>query len=272
VSDNKPGGRTFLSAVESASGGIPATGGRTFLSAVDPNPPEIHPDSPSAPGIPVSRRQAIQWVMAAVAASSLPKQSWAQKADDKVARQEKANTQTPRPGYGTDPDLLTAHKPGDFWALTFNVAQKKTATALADTIIPKDDLGPAASEVGVVAMIDEWISAPYPNQQADRPVVVDGLAWIEVESKKRFNKGFAELSEQQKHAICDDICFTGNAKPPFKQAAHFFSRFRTICASAYYATPEGWKAIGYVGNVALGRFDGPPPEVLQKLGVTQTVS
>jgi hypothetical protein len=131
---------------------------------------------------------------------------------------------------------------------------------------------PAASEVGVVAMIDEWISAPYPNQQADRPVVVDGLAWIEVESKKRFNKGFAELSEQQKHAICDDICFTGNAKPPFKQAAHFFSRFRTICASAYYATPEGWKAIGYVGNVALGRFDGPPPEVLQKLGVTQTVS
>jgi len=27
-----------------------------------------------------------------------------------------------------------------------------------------------------------------------------------------------------------------------------------------------------VGNVALPSFDGPPPEVLQKLGVTQTVT
>jgi len=53
------------------------------------------------------------------------------------------------------------------------------------------------------------------------------------------------------------------------KAAHFFSRFRA--APAYYATPQGWKAIGYVGNVQLPPFDGRPPEVLAKLGVTQTV-
>ena len=57
----------------------------------------------------------------------------------------------------------------------------------------------------------------------------------------------------------------------FRKPAQFFSRFRTVCASAYYATPEGWKAIGYIGNVALPSFDGPPPEVLEKLGITQTV-
>ncbi len=28
-------------------------------------------------------------------------------------------------GYGTDPDVLTPHKPGDFWPLTFNAEQKK---------------------------------------------------------------------------------------------------------------------------------------------------
>jgi hypothetical protein len=189
-------------------------------------------------------------------------------------RQEKANQQ-PDPGakgYGVDPDMLSNHKAGDFWPLTFNDAQKKTATALADVIIPSDDLGAAASEVGVVAMVDEWISAPYPSQQADRPTILDGLAWIEGESTKRFSKSFAELTGAQQHQICDDIHYTRTARAEFRTAAGFFDRFRALCAAAYYATPEGWKSIGYVGNVALGRFDGPPQEVLDKLGVTQTVS
>ena len=62
------------------------------------------------------------------------------------------------------------------------------------------------------------------------------------------------------------------AKPEFRKAAEFFNRFRSLCAAAYYATPPGWEAIGYVGNVALAKFDGPPPEVLERLGVTQTVA
>jgi hypothetical protein len=79
------------------------------------------------------------------------------------------------------------------------------------------------------------------------------------------------LEDAQKKLICDDICYTGKATPQFQSAARFFSLFRSICASAYYATPEGWKAIGYVGNIPLPSFDGPPQEVLDKLGVTQTV-
>ena len=42
---------------------------------------------------------------------------------------------------------------------------------------------------------------------------------------------------------------------------------RNLCAGGYYSTPEGWKAIGYVGNVPLITFDGPPNEVLEKAGV-----
>jgi len=145
------------------------------------------------------------------------------------------------------------------------------AKGLADVILPRDDFGPAASTVGVVEMVDEWISAPYPAQQADRPIVIDGLAWLETESTKRFEKLFGELGQDQQHAICDDICFHATAKAEFKKAASFFSRFRSLCAGAYYGTPEGWQAIGYVGNVPLQSFDGPPQEVLEKLGVVQTV-
>jgi hypothetical protein len=220
-----------------------------------------------------TRRQTLQWVLASIAASSLPTRSRAQEVGRTVTPQENAAKQ-PNPtghGYGTDPELLKIHTPGDFWPLTFTPDQKRTATALADTIIPKDDLGPSASDVGVVEMLDEWISAPYPEQKDDRDLVLPGLAWLEAESKKRFNTPFPKLADAQRHQICDDICHPATAKPEFKKQAEFFATFRDICAAAYYSTPQGWQAIGYVGNVALPQFDGPPAEVLEKLGVTQTV-
>lgn len=212
----------------------------------------------------VSRRQAIQWVMAVTAAAALPRATYGQASQVPLSPAGQ--------GYGFDPKLTKVYKPGDLWPLTFNAGQKQAAIALADVIIPRDDLGPAASEVGVVAFLDEWVSAPYPSQQADRPVILDGLAWIEGESQKRFQKPFAALSVAQQHAICDDIAFAESAKPEFRKPAVFFNRFRALTAAAYYATPEGWKAIGYVGNVILPKFDGPPTEVLAKLGVTQTVA
>jgi hypothetical protein len=222
----------------------------------------------------MSRREAMQWVMGAVAASALAPESFGQEVGRTSAPQELASRQPPPVfpgGYGTDPKLVRVYKPGEFWPLTFTDSQRLSARVLADTILPKDALGPAASEVGVVEMIDEWISAPYPIQQADRPAVVDGLAWLDTESVRRFQKNFVEITDDQRRAICDDICYAPTAKPEFGAAAGFFSRFRSLCASAYYATPAGWEAIGYVGNVALERFDGPPAEVLEKLGVAQTV-
>jgi hypothetical protein len=174
-------------------------------------------------------------------------------------------------GYGTDPALNKIYKPGDAWPLTMSAASKKAATALADVILPADDLGPAASELRVADFIDEWVSAPYPDQQAVRPVILEGLKWIDEEAKKRFQKSFASLSGTQQRAICDDICDSAKAAAQFKTAAAFFLAFRSLAMGAYYATPEGWKAIGYAGNVVSQAYDGPPPEVLKKLGLVQTV-
>ena len=220
-----------------------------------------------------TRREAMQWVLAAVAASAAPDAAFGQTAGRAVPPQESANkSKEPIPkGYGVDPNLRKNYEPGEFWPLTFDEAQKKAAAALADTIIPEDELGPAASDVGVVEMVDEWVSAPYDEQRGDRPIVIEGLAWIDSEAKRRFKKVFADLAEAQRHAICDDVCFARTAKAEFKQAARFFSKFRSLCAAAYYATPAGWKAIGYVGNVQLPAFNGPPKEVLERLGVEQTV-
>jgi hypothetical protein len=224
----------------------------------------------------LSRREAMQWVLGAVAAASLPTADvLALPVGRTNTPQEEAAKVPPRTGkkggYGVDPKMVEIHKPGDLWPLTFTEPQKKATAALADVILPKDRFGPSASEVGVVEMLDEWVSAPYPQQEGDRPVILEGLAWLDAESGKRFGKPFAAAPEEQKQAVCKDICFSGTAKPEFRKATQFFNRFRALAAGAYYATPAGWQAIGYVGNVALASFDGPPQEVLEKLGVTQTV-
>ena len=246
----------------------------------DPIELTVNGQAPAGEG--VSRRRAMQWVMAAVAASSMPTgmlrgqqgPDVAQEEGRNIIPQEKA-AKVPDPntdkGYGTDPKLVRRYKPGEVWPLTFTPQQKATAAALADVIIPEDQYGPAASKVGVVEMIDEWVSAPYPDQMNDRPRVLDGLAWVDAEAKRRFSQPFAKLKDDQKRAICDDVCYEPNAAPQSKKAAQSFARFRSLCAAAYYATQEGWKAIGYVGNTPLVSFDGPPQEVLARLGVTQTV-
>jgi hypothetical protein len=203
----------------------------------------------------IDRRTALKWVLAASAALQLPATTFADETTKAVT------------GYGKDPNLLKIHQIGELWPLTLNEQQRATATVLSDLIIPADEESPAASKVGVVDFIDEWVSAPYPNNQQDKPVVVQGLAWLDQEAQRRFKNNFAALADQERTAICDDI---SAAKPAaqFEQAAKFFSRYRALTAGGYYTTPVGMKDLRYVGNVAMTKFDGPPPEVLKKLGLS----
>lgn len=201
----------------------------------------------------VDRRTAIKWVLAASAALQLPTPA--------LVAYAKTGA-----GYGKDPELLKIYQPNSLWPLTFDKSQRATATVLCDLIIPADERSPAASKVGVVDFLDEWISAPYPESQRDRPVVIDGLAWVDAESQRRFANAFVAISATQRVEICDDISV---AKPPAKlaHAAEFFTRFRALAAGGYYTTPIGMKDLNYVGNVALAKFEGPPPEVLKRLGL-----
>ena len=211
----------------------------------------------------MDRRDAIKWMMMAVATGALLQHDVL---GANALEAAKAGSK-PGVGYGTDPDLLKTYKPGDVWPLTFTDAQRATAAALCDVIIPADAKGPSASSVRVHEFIDEWISAPYPGHEDDKRIVTQGLAWLDTEARKRFQNDFVNLVTRQKNAICDDICHAPDAKPEFRSAAQFFRRFRDLAAGGYYSTPEGMKDIGYVGNVALEKFTGPPPEVLKKLGL-----
>ncbi|MEO7414427.1 MAG: gluconate 2-dehydrogenase subunit 3 family protein [Opitutaceae bacterium] len=214
----------------------------------------------------MDRRAAIKWMLTAAASAALLDHT-----GGKAAAAEAGASATPvlpaAKGYGTDPDLLRTYKPGDLWPLTFTPKQRQTAAALCDVIIPADAKSPSAGSLGVHDFIDEWISAPYTAHERDRTIIVPGLDWIDAESQRRFQQSFTNTIASQKRAICDDICFTPNAKPEFQTAARFFTRFRDLTGGGFYTTPEGMKDIGYTGNVALSAFPGPPPEVLKQLGL-----
>jgi hypothetical protein len=121
--------------------------------------------------------------------------------------------------------------------------------------------------VGVVDFIDEWISAPYPAQRVDRKTVLEGLEWLDMETTRRFSKPLLAASAQQLRGICDEICYVPKAPPDLLEAAKLFARYRDLTVGGFYTTPQGRNDLGYVGNTPLQRFDGPPIEVLKKVGL-----
>jgi hypothetical protein len=200
----------------------------------------------------MDRREAIKWMLTATAALS-------------VMDAQSFGGSRQAVGYGTDPNLMEVYKSGDLWPLTFTPEQRRIAAELCDLILPADEKSPSASKLRVHDFIDEWISAPYPKQQEDRRTILQGLAWLEGESKRRFQTPFVELSGAQRAQICDSICSPQASAPDLKEAARFFSKFRNLTTAGFYTTPEGMRDIQYLGNVPLTQFDGPPPQVLSYL-------
>ena len=207
----------------------------------------------------LDRRTAIKWMVTAAAAMTLTERQL-------FSAPGQAATPATK-GYGTDALLNQDYAPGAFWPLTMTGHQRLTAAALCGLIIPADGGVPSAADLKVHDFIDEWISSPYPDQKGDREIVLTGLAWIDEEAQRRFGRDFVKLDPQQMSAIADDICHAPDAKPELAAGAKFFAKFRDLTAGGFYSTPEGMKDVGYIGNMPLAEFKGPPPEVLKKLGL-----
>jgi hypothetical protein len=103
-------------------------------------------------------------------------------------------------GYGTDPDLLNPVVP---WPKTMTAEQLNVTASLCDIILPQDDRSPSASSVGVHHFIDEWISAPYEQQQDDRLRILSGIEWLEQQCRTRHGLSFASANDEQAAEILD---------------------------------------------------------------------
>jgi hypothetical protein len=211
----------------------------------------------------MDRRTTIKWVLAASAAGPLLGGARA----DSAGADSISPAATAARGYGSDPNLTRNYTPGELWPLTLTAVQRRLAGVLADLIIPADEHSPSASAVGVVEFIDEWVSAPYPANVGDRGIVLGGFAWLDAAAGRRFGKKFAELDGSRQRGICDDICDESRATARRRAAARFFSRYRDLTAGGFYSTPAGRKDLNYIGNVPLAGNSGPPPALLESLGL-----
>lgn len=212
----------------------------------------------------MNRRDTLKWLTASSAAGAAV-----------TAKAAPGETEAAPPAYPTrfnlhDPDFAKATSGP--WERLLSGEELKTVTALADLILPKDDHGPAASEVGVPEFINEWISAPYDANREDRETIRGGLAWLNTESFRRHGKRFDELMAAQQTPILDDICGAAPTKPEHATGARFFACFRQLCLGGYYTHSATWKHLGYVGNTAIGgAYPGVPAEIIQKLGLEDVV-
>jgi gluconate 2-dehydrogenase gamma chain len=150
--------------------------------------------------------------------------------------------------------FFTAHE----WAL---------ATVLADLIIPADERSGPASSAGTVEFMDFMLMDEATSESA-RVAVRGGLAWMDVESRRRYQRPFLELTAPEQTAILDDIAWPARARPEFSHGVAFFSRFRDMVASGFWSSQVGVRDLQYLGNVPNPTWNGCPPEALRKLGVS----
>lgn len=168
-------------------------------------------------------------------------------------------------GYGKDPNLV--NPPDAPWPLTMTPAQRDITAVLCDIIIPREGDVPSASEVGVPDVLDEWVSAPYEEQQSDRGNILAGLAWLDQESNRRFGQIFVKATPTQRLEIIEDIAYEeAESKLRYAYIARVFDGIRTLVTIAFFASPEGTRDMGYQGNTPIaGDYPGPTPEALAHL-------
>ena len=145
-------------------------------------------------------------------------------------------------GYGRDPQLVRPVRPA--WPSTLTERQREMLGLISDIVLVPDAEHPRPSEVGVPAFLDEWLSAPYPDQREDRALV---LPFIDRVAGQPLSVLQGELPRL--HAAGDAAVL----------------RLTELVAGGYVSTRAGQRAVGFIGDQASLTFEGPPPEVIAEI-------
>lgn len=205
---------------------------------------ELKSDNVPPSDAAISRRRMLQVLGAVPVAAAL---------SPATALEQAATSQAAAPTAQSGPRFFTPHE----W---------KTVRVLVDYIIPRDDVSGSATDAKVPEYMD-FLLAEKDANPATQVAMRGGLAWIDTESHKRFEKTFVDASDAQRRKILDDIAYPQKAPPGMSYGVAFFNRLRDMTASGFYSSAIGWKDVQYIGNVFNPGYDGCPPAALEKLGV-----
>jgi gluconate 2-dehydrogenase gamma chain len=168
----------------------------------------------------------------------------------------------------------------------FNPQEWKTVRLLVDLIIPKDERSGSATDAGVPEFMDYLMNDPTDTdlqRERRQTAMRGGLAWINSVCERRFGHAFADAAEAERTAILDEIAYSKDEQEDeaemreprdlrvmVKHGPSFFNSFRDLTASGFWSSKMGVEDLGYMGNRFVAEWKGAPPEVLAKLGLSDT--
>lgn len=148
----------------------------------------------------------------------------------------------------------------------FTPAEMATIGILADIIIPKDEISGSATDAKVPDFI-EFIVKDMPKHQTP---MRGGLRWLDMESLKRFEKSFTDITPPQRIEIVDDIAYPNKKiKLSMAQGVAFFNLMRDLTCTGFYTSEIGVTDIGYKGNTP-NQWNGVPDDVLKQYNLAYT--
>jgi gluconate 2-dehydrogenase gamma chain len=174
-------------------------------------------------------------------------------AEAQVAR-ELARAAQSATGAGTAyvPKFFTAHE----W---------QTVRVLVDLIIPRDERSGSATDAGVPEFMD-FMMVDQPTRQI---AMRGGLAWLDLECQKRFDKPFLECDGKERTSVLDEIAWPASSSAPqLRHGIAFFNSFRDLTAAGFWTSRMGIDDLQYMGNRSVARWSGCPDAALKKLGVS----
>ncbi|MBI4422024.1 MAG: gluconate 2-dehydrogenase subunit 3 family protein [Gemmatimonadetes bacterium] len=147
----------------------------------------------------------------------------------------------------------------------FTAHEWETARVLVDLIIPKDERSGSATDAGVPEYMDFLMTDGSDGQ---RTAMRGGLAWLDIQCRKRFGKRFSECAAAERTAVLDAIAWPARATPDMSQGVAFFTSFRDLTGAGFFSSRMGVADLQYQGNTFVPEWKGCPPEALRKLGVS----
>ena len=175
----------------------------------------------------------------------------AEAASQAAAQARQTATQTKAP---YKPKFFTAH-------------EYATVSVLVDLIIPKDERSGSATDAKAPEFID-FMLMDKETSEASRVSMRGGLAWLDSEMRKRFDKNFIDASDADRRTVLNLIAYPKKVNPEFRRGAQWFDRFRANVGSAFFSSAMGWKDLQYMGNVFNPGWNGCPKAATDKLGVS----
>ena len=194
----------------------------------------------------LSRRDALRLLAVSAAAPVLLSGCGPEEAAEGAAHHAAARARgAVAPAVGAEPGFFTAH-------------EFDTVRLLADYVLPADDRGPSAAEVGVPEFIDFLMTDDQlrGDMEERQTAMRGGLGWLDAQCRRAHGQPFTGCSDAQRRAMLDRIAYPDDAAPADAPGVRFFNRFRDYTAAGYFSSPQGMDDLGYVGNTSQARWTG----------------